>query len=108
MEKKDSARKLSAAGWALFCIWVAIAMLAKLETGIGLLGVGIITIAAQVARKCLGLRLEGFWVVVGGLFLLGGICDLLALELPIVPIVLILAGLVILASILKGDRPTQQ
>lgn len=107
MEKQEVGRKLTAAGWALFFIWVAAVLLAEFDAGVGLLGVGIITLGVQVARKCHELSLEGFWLAVGCLFLLGGICDLLAVKLPILPIVLILAGLVILASILKGKPPVQ-
>ena len=108
MAREDTARKLASAGWALFFIWIAIVLLAGLPAGIGLLGVGIITLAGQIARRCSGLPLEGFWAVVGCLFVLGSVGELMGVELPIVPIALILAGLVILVSVLKGKRPAAQ
>ena len=108
MAREDVTRKLTAAGWGLFFIWVAIALLAELGAAVALLGIGIITLGCQMARRFFDLGLESFWVVVGCLLLLGGICHLLGVKLPIIPIVLILAGLAILASILKGKRPGQQ
>jgi len=52
-------------------------------------------------------HLEGFWLVVGVLFLLGALWELFAVELPLVPIVLGLAGVVLVLSALgvfaKGE-----
>jgi hypothetical protein len=97
----DLAHKLSAVGWALFFIWIGISFLANLGVGLGLLGVGIITLGIQLIRKAYKLKLEGFWVVIGLLFLLGGLGNLLEVTIPIVPIVLILAGITLLYSIIK-------
>jgi hypothetical protein len=98
------ARKLDAAGWGLFFIWIGIALLANIGWGLGLLGVGIITLGVQAARKYFALTLEGFWVVVGLLFVLGGIWELLSVQVGLVPILLIVVGAVLLVSALTG-RP---
>ena len=71
-EKSGLVAKLSAGGWGLFGIWIGIVMLAKIGAGIGLLGVGIITLGMQVVRKCFSLSLEGFWLVVGVLSIVAG------------------------------------
>ena len=102
--KIDLAQKLDAAGWALFFIWIGIALLADVGWGIGLIGIGVITLAGQVARKYFGLKLEGFWIIVGLLFLLGGIWELFTPTIPLVPILLIVAGAVLLGSILLGKH----
>ncbi len=69
-----------------------------------LLGIGVITLGVQIIRKSVGLNLEGFWIVVGLLFVLGGIWDLLGTTVPLLPILLIVAGLALVLSIFKGRR----
>ncbi len=97
-------RKLEAAAWGLFFIWAGAAFLTHIGWGAGLLGVGIITLGAQAARKYLGLKWEGFWIVVGFLFLIGGIWMLFHIHLGLVPILCIAAGVALLVSIFFG-RP---
>ena len=95
-------RRLDAAGWSLFLIWTGTAFLADVGWGPGLLGVGIITLGAQAARKYFGLRLEGFWIAVGFFFVGGGICKLFNVHLGLVPILCIVAGIALLVSIFVG------
>ena len=103
-KKAELARKLAVGSWGLFFIWVAITLVANVGWGIALLGVGIITLATQAVRKCVGLPAEWFWLVVGVLFLAGGICELRGVPMPVVPILLALAGVALLASALCGKR----
>jgi len=100
MTKRGSLhRKLDAAGWGLFFIWTGVAFLMDVGWGAGLLGVGIITLGGQATRRYLGLELEGFWIVVGFLFLLGGIWRIYNVQLGLLPIFCVVAGIVLLASI---------
>ena len=101
-EGNTTAQKLGGMAWGLFFIWVGIVMLMEVGPGIGLLGVGVITLGSQGARRYFGLEFEGAWVVVGLLFLLGGICKLFGTDLPLVPAVLILAGLAVLVATVRG------
>jgi hypothetical protein len=107
-ERQRLGKKLDAIGWGLFFIWVGIAFLANVGYGFGLLGVGVITLGGQVARMSLNLRLEGFWVVVGVLFLLGGLWELFEPRLSLVPILLIVVGLVWLVSAVRGKRAPER
>jgi len=66
-------KKLATASWGLFFIWMGIALLADVGWGAGLLGVGVIILGTQVTRKHFGLKLEGFWVAFGFLFVSGGV-----------------------------------
>jgi hypothetical protein len=100
-DSKQVAKKLDAAGWALFFIWVGIALLLDVGWGIGLIGIGLITLAGQGARKYFGLKLEGFWLIVGLLFLVGGIYHVVQVELNLVPILLIIVGVALLVSIFR-------
>jgi hypothetical protein len=97
-------KKLDAAGWGLFFIWIGIALIAHIGWGAGLLGVGIITLGAQAARKYFDLKLEGFWVVVGFLFVVGGICNLFNVHLGFVLILCVVVGITLLFSVLGGGR----
>ncbi len=90
--------RLDAAGWGLFFIWIGIALVSNLGWGAGLLGVGIITLGGQAARKYFGLRVEGFWVLVGSFFFLGGIWELANVQVGLMPILCIAVGLVFLVS----------
>jgi hypothetical protein len=95
-------RRLNAIGWGLFFIWTGMAFLADVGWGAGLLGVGIITLGGQVIRTYSGLKWEGFGVVIGSLFLLGGICELLNVRFDLTPILCVAAGVALLASVLFG------
>ncbi len=103
-ERSKLANKLSTAGWGLFFIWIGIVLLMKLDTGIGLLGVGIITLGMQAARKYFNLNLEGFWVVVGLFFVVGGLWELFEAKLPLFPFLLIVVGLALPVSIVRGKH----
>lgn len=93
-----TARRLDAAGWGLFFIWVGVALIAHLGWGAGLLGVGAITLVVQIARQFLKLGAEPFWIVVGVLFIAGGFAEFLALEFNLLPMLLIVAGLALVIS----------
>ncbi len=100
-DTQNFADKLPALGWSLFFIWIGVALLLKFDAGVGLLGVGVITLAVQVVRKYLNLKLEGFWVIIGLLFAVGGIWELFKPNLPLVPILLIAAGSALLGSVVR-------
>lgn len=101
----DVAQTISAVGWGAFFVWIGIVMMADIPPGWALLVIGAITLAGQVARSMLGLAREGFWLIVGSLFLLGGIWQLFEVQLQFVPLLLIGAGAaVILTSIWPAGR----
>ena len=95
------AHKLDAAAWGLFFVWVGVALIANLGWGLGLLGVGVITLGGQLARKYFILTVERFWIVVGLLFVLGGVWELLGLQFSLVPILLIVVGVALLLSAVR-------
>ena len=101
-QRRELNRKLEAIGWGLFFIWMGIALFGHIGWGAGLLGVGIITLGAQAARKYFALKLEGFWVAVGFLFTVGGIWKLFQVQVGFMPILCIIAGFALLVSIFVG------
>ena len=98
----DLERKLDRAGWGVFLIWIGIVFLAEVGTGVGFLGVGIIALAAQLARKLFSVKVQGFWIVIGVLFATGGLAELLGAKLSWPPIIAIAAGVALLVSIFTG------
>jgi hypothetical protein len=101
------AKKLDAVGWGLFFIWVGIAFLADLGMGVGLLGVGVITLGGRVARRYYNLNMEGFWVVVGFLVVVGGLWTIFEARVALVPLLLIVAGLAVLVSAFWGKARSE-
>ena len=97
-DTKGPAERIAAFGWGIFFLWIGIAYILKLDVGVGLLGVGVITLGGQIARKTSKLKLEGFWVLIGILFFLGGLWEVFKPNIPLVPILLIAAGLTLLIS----------
>lgn len=102
-QSSTTARKLDVGGWGLFFIWVGIALVAHLGWGAGLLGVGAITLAVQVARGSLSVGAEPFWIVVGVLFVAGGLAEFLALEFNLLPVLLIVAGAALVISAFRAS-----
>jgi hypothetical protein len=92
------ARRLDAVGWALFLIWIGIVLLIGAQASLALLGIGIIIVGVQVARVLYQMSLEGFWFVVGLLFLVGGIWQMAGTRFPLVPILLIVAGVALIVT----------
>ena len=98
------AKKLSTAGWGAFFIWMGIAFLTNISWGAGLLGVGVIVLAGEAARKYFGLCLDLFWLMMGIIFVVWGADQALAIQVGGIlwPIVSIALGLAILVN---GLRP---
>lgn len=107
-EHRSVARRLDAIGWGAFFIWIGAALLADLGWGITLVGIGLITLGGQAARWLYRLRLEGFWLLVGAGFLLGGLWQLAEVTLPLLPVLLVLAGLVLVFTALSPRRRTDR
>lgn len=97
-ETSARARQIDSVAWALFFIWVGVAMLEQVPWGWFLLGVGVLTLAAQFARWQADVKIEGFWVACGTVFLAGGVWTLLDLPWPLVPVLLILLGVALLGK----------
>lgn len=97
-------KTLQAIGWGLFFIWSGIALLSDVGWGVGLLGVGIVTLGGQMARSYFNLTVKRFWIAIGALFLLGGAWELLDVQVGLIPILLVLAGVVLLLSPLVSRR----
>lgn len=100
-EQEILSRKLEAIGWSLFFIWIGIGMIAGFRTGLTLLGIGLIVLGGQAGRKYYQLKVEKFWIIVGLLFLCGGLWDIFSLNVPFAAVILILIGVLSLFTTLR-------
>lgn len=100
-----SMKKLDSLVWGFLFIWIGIALFTAIGWGIGLLGVGAILLCEQVARKYLGGSIEIFWIVVGTVFVTGGVSDLSNIHISLIPVACVVAGVALLLSTLfeKGQ-----
>ncbi len=94
MEKqKELGRKLDAIGWGVFFIWMGIIMLVKvLPIGVGSIGIGVIILGEAVARFLLKVSISAFWILLGIIFILAGVGEIWAINLPLLPIAFIICG----------------
>ena len=100
-------KKLDAVGWGILFIWMGTAFVTDIGWGAGILGVGVIAIGAQVVRRFFGISFDRFGLVIGIVFFFGGVWMLLNIELSeaaipggLLPILMIAAGIAIVASAL--------
>lgn len=105
--REHSHRQLSAIAWGLLFVWVGVALLLQVGWGYGLLGVGAIILGSQGAHVIVGdFRLDWFSTVVGLIFLLGGVWALFSIQVSLVPILCIAAGVALMLSALTS-RPAR-
>jgi len=93
-------RNIDALAWGALFIWWGITLLIQFPAGVGLIGVGLILLAAVAARYFQGMGASGFTTAMGVLALVWGALELagtvLPFELPVFPILLIVLGLMVL------------
>jgi hypothetical protein len=103
-------KKVDTAGWGIFFLWIGIAWLAKVGWGVGLLGVGLITLGGQAARQYSGLSVEATGLVVGILFVVGGVWKLLHLNEATIPgdlapiLCVVVGGVLLVAALLPKPK----
>lgn len=101
-ERREGLKRITTIGWGLFFIWLGVVLMIKAGSGLILLGVGLISLGMQVARKYSGLDSDGFWIIVGLLFVIVGIWEMFEINLPLMSVFLIVIGGAFLISALKG------
>ncbi len=93
-------KRLDAGTWGVFFLWLGISFLAHLPWGLWLLGVGVIILGSQIAHSALGLRRDGFWLVAGAVFVIGGISEIapFGVSIALIPVLCIAAGIGLIAK----------
>jgi hypothetical protein len=103
-QQTDGACQLDAIGWAVFFIWIGLAMLAGLLWGWFLLGTGILILAVQIGRSRIGAEVEKFWIACAAVFLVGGVWQLVDMPWPLAPLLLIILGVFLLGKAVSHAR----
>lgn len=109
---RESIGRIDALGWGLVFIWAGIAFLADVGWSAGILGVGLIALGAQAARRFAGLPADLFGLGMGLAMVAWGAWGFLeprfgGLDLPgaFWPILFIAVGVVlVLRALLRGPR----
>ena len=108
---KKLTRNFEAIAWGALFIWWGITVLVpSLPKGIGAIGIGVILIGANIARRLSGVPINGFSTTLGILALVWGGLELLGVlvslpfEIPVFAILLIVLGVIVLAPALTRER----
>ena len=89
--------RIDAVCWGLFFIWIGMILLFKgIPHGLGSLGVGAIILGGAVVRLVVGVTISSFWLIIGTVFVLAGLGELYAVDLPLLPAALIICGVLLL------------
>ncbi len=107
LEAKKNAfdKRIESIGWALFLIMSGALLIAPeglVPDGTWLLGTGLIILGSMGIRYLYGIRVDGFWTILGFLALGYGISEFFSLNLPVFPAILVIIGAVIVYKVLTG------
>ncbi len=104
-KKRALDKRLDSLGWGLFLIMICGLWLAPeglVPEGSWLIGTGMIILAMMGVRYLYGIKIDGFWFVLGIVALAFGISDVFGLNIPVFPILIIIIGAsVVLKPLLK-------
>ncbi len=106
-EKESLNGRLELIGWGLFLIMLGGAAMVpqdRVPQGIWSVGAGLIMLGVNAVRLYFGIKLNGFTVFVGVISLASGLGQYLGIELPILPILIILIGANMLLKVFVGQR----
>ncbi len=96
VQEEDLGQRLDAIGWGLFLLMLGGLWLVPEEWGVPegawLIGAGVIILGLIAVRYINGLQVSGFWLFLGALALGTGLASVLGLDLPVFPILIIIAG----------------
>ncbi len=99
------ARSTDAVGWALFFVWIGIALLTDIGWTWSLAGMAAIILGMQVALFIQGERLDVFMLALSVVLLSGAAADVFGSAWSLIPALLIVLGVAMLADALRtGSR----
>ena len=107
-KKKVVLDKINSIGFALFIVMIGGLLLVPkgvLPESSWLIGVGLLMIGGNIARRLNGIKLCSCTLVLGILLLIAGILGLYGIALPVFPILLVIFGIsIILGLVSKKNK----
>jgi len=106
-QKSALDKRLDALGWGLFLIMIGCLWLIPDEYvpgGTWLIGTGLIILVLMGVRYMYGIKISGFWLIFGILALAFGLSDFFGLNLPLLPILIIIIGVSIVVKHLHRTK----
>ena len=103
----DFDRNLDTIGWGLFFILLGSIWLVPedmVPEGLFLIGLGVIFVGLNIVRYAAGRAINTFWVVVGLILLVIGVCDFFGLDIPVIPLIIIIIGVSMIVKPLFGKK----
>ena len=97
-------RSVDSIGWALFFMWVGVALLANLSWTVSLIGTAAIILAVQVTVYFRGERPDVFMAAVGVVLLIGVVTHIYGSVWSLFPALLIVIGIAMLADTLRARQ----
>ena len=108
-DRKVLNKRLETLSWGLFlimCGGVALVPNGVIPQGSWLLGAGLIMLGLNVARYLNGIRISGFTAVLGVIATASGIGSIAGVDVPVLPVILILVGAnLLLRPLFERPRP---
>ena len=101
-QRRELSEKYDAIGLAIGFIWIGLASLFGIGWGWWLIGIAAIILGETAIRLNAQLNIESFWVVVGLMFLTGGVWEIFNLAWPLAPVLITGCGLAVLFGALNG------
>lgn len=106
-DKRELDRRYVGLSWALFLIMIGgLLFIPNVPGGVWLIGTGVIMLGLNAARYFSGIRMHFFSIAVGALALAFGVAELLGLDWPVFPMILILIGAGIIVDLFVPHAPT--
>lgn len=100
--KQELNKRLETVGWGLFLIMLGgFALVKGVPEGTWLIGAGLIMLGLNAIRLMVGIRASWFTVILGTIALLSGISQVLGVDIPVGPLLIILIGLAIVVRALQ-------
>jgi len=106
-KKRAILDKINGIGFALFILMIGGLLLVPkgtLPETTWLIGIGLIMLGGNVARRLNGIKLCNCTIVLGGLLLIAGILGLYGVAFPVFPILLVIVGVSIILGIIKKKQ----
>lgn len=106
-EKHGLEKKIDSISWALFFIMIGCLWLmpeGSVPEGTWLVGTAIIIFGSSLIHYYNGLKVSGFWIVMGLIALGTGLSDILGVNIPVFPILIVIIGASIIVKPLLDKR----